>query len=98
MPIQIPDFESEFIKAIRRNLKEVLSQLDAEDKGLGQKIQTFASRFGLTISEVEKKIKNDETFRAVFAKDPGKQKIHENIAASFIKKISKVKKFRQLSH
>lgn len=37
-------------------------------------------------------------FRAFFAKDPAKQKIHENIAASFIESLPGVKNFKQLGH
>ena len=93
-----PDYEKEFVKAIRANLKLVLDALDSKESGLAKRINTFASRFDFAVSEVEKKIRKDEMFRAFFAKDPGKQKIHENIAARFIERISGVKSFKQLSH
>lgn len=93
-----PDFEAEFISAIRTNVTLVLDSLDAKDPGLMKRIATFASRFDYAVAEVEKKIRKDEMFRAWFAKDPGKQKIHENIAAVFIAKIPGVKDFTQLGH
>ena len=98
MPTPTPDFEKEFIQAIRANLLEVIIQLDAGDKNLRKKIDTFSSRFKFLKSEVEKKIREDNMFRAVFSKDPGKQKIHENIAARFIEKLPQVSDFNQLSH
>lgn len=93
-----PDYEGEFLRAIRVNLTKVIDQLDAGNEGLARKIGTFASRFELAIDAVEQKIRTDEMFRAFFAKDPGKQKIHENIAAAFIAGMPEVENFDQLAH
>lgn len=93
-----PDFEKEFVKAIRDNLTMVIDLLDKNDAGLSKRIATFASRFDFAVAEVKKKIRKDEMFRAVFAKDPGKQKIHENIAAAYIARIPGVRDFIQLGH
>lgn len=93
-----PNYEDEFVQAIRANLTRVIEQLDAGDTGLLKKIGTFASRFELAIDVVEQKIREDEMFRAFFAKDPGKQKIHENIAAAFIEHTPGVEDFEQLAH
>jgi hypothetical protein len=93
-----PDFESEFIRAIRRNLEEVVELLDSREEGMEQKMETFCSRFGFSPVGVKKKIRKDKMFRAFFAKDPGKQKIHENIAALFIGSLPSVKNFKQLSN
>lgn len=98
MPIPTPNFDKAFVEAIRKNLDLVVSLLDTKEKGMMQKIKTFSSRFDFIENEIEEKIRKDKIFRAVFAKDPGKQKLHENIAAVFIKKIPLVKKFTQLSH
>src|SRR3989344_4476070 len=57
MPTPTPDFEKNFIQAIRANLLEVIIQLDAGDKNLRKKIDTFSSRFKFLKSEVEKKIR-----------------------------------------
>lgn len=93
-----PDYEGEFVRAIRVNLTRVIDQLDAKNKGLAKKVNTFASRFEFAVDAVEQKIREDEMFRAFFAKDPGKQKIHENIAAAFIHRMPKVENFNQLAH
>ena len=98
MPTRTPDFEKEFVKAIRKNLKTVVIELENADPNLLKKIKTFATRFTFLESEVKKKIIADEMFRAHFAKDPGKQKIHENIAAAFIENLPEVSNFKQLSH
>lgn len=93
-----PDYEGDFVRAIRVNLTQVINQLDAKNEGLARKIGTFASRFEFAIDVVEQKIREDEMFRAFFAKDPGKQKIHENIAAAFITRIPLIENFEQLAH
>lgn len=97
-PMPKPDYEGEFVRAIRTNLTKVIDQLDIGDTGLSKKIGTFASRFAFAVDTVEKKIRDDEMFRAFFAKDPGKQKIHENIAAAFIECMPGVSNFKQLAH
>lgn len=93
-----PDYNNDFITACRANLSNVLTLLEAKDPGLAKKIQTFSSRFNFPVADIEQKIRDDEVFRAIFAKDPGKQKIHENIAARFIKEIEGVEDFEQLGH
>lgn len=93
-----PDYEEAFVRAIRANLVKVIEQLDAGDAGLEKKIATFSSRFAFAADAVEQKIRADEMFRAFFAKDPGKQKIHENIAAAFIERMPGVENFKQLAH
>jgi len=98
MSIPTPNFEKKFIAAIRKNLRGVLAELESEDENLQRKIKTFSSRFAFVESRVKAKIREDEMFRAFFAKDPGKQKIHENIAAAFIEKIPTVSNFKQLAH
>lgn len=65
MPIPTPDFEKEFIKAIRKNLGEVIAELDRGDKNLKKKIKTFSLRFSFSEQEIENKIREDEMLRAV---------------------------------
>lgn len=98
MSTPTPDFEKKFVAAIRKNLRDVVTELENGDKNLKKKIKTFSSRFAFVESQVKAKIRDDEMFRAFFAKDPGKQKIHENIAAAFIANIPTVSNFKQLAH
>jgi|SRR3989344_3779444 len=98
MPKQIPDFEKEYIKGLRKNDLDVLGLLDKRDKDLLKKISNFSKKHGFKEKEVVLQIKEDKYLRSVFSKDPGKQKLHENIAAKFIESLSSVKSFRQLNH
>lgn len=93
-----PDYENSFVDAIRANATEVLSLLDEQDEGLLKKIQTYATRTGRSVDEVINAIRTNPFFRDTFAKDPSKQKFHENVAAKFIEGISGVKDFVQLGH
>lgn len=93
-----PDYRKEFSAAMRRNILEVRSLLTNKDKGLALKVKNWAARYGHDAPSVERKIRADAMFAAVFAKDPGKQKIHENTAAKFIKSLKGVSNFKQLGH
>ena len=95
---KIPDFEKEYIKSVRENDRDVIDLLDKNDGGIIKKINNFSEKHGFSIFSIKKKIKDDPHFRAFFAKDPAKQKIHENIVAEFIKSLPGVTKFKQLSH
>ncbi len=95
---QKPNYDGEFVAAIRANVSKVIDLLDKKDAGLSKRVNTFASRFDFVVESIEEKIRKDEVFRAVFAKDPGKQKIHENIAARFIEQMQGVVGFQQLGH
>jgi hypothetical protein len=98
MPIPIPDFETEVLEVARKNMAEVIPLLDARDEGMLEKIYNFSVRFGFSQADVEAKIRSDKMFLARFAKDPGKQKIHEKIAARFIEQLPSVRDFKSLGH
>lgn len=98
MSARAPDYEAEFVAAIRRNLEKVLADLEAGNRGLKKKIATFSSRFDFLEAEIEQKMRDDPMFRAWFAKDPGKQKLHENAAAAFIQDLPGVEDFIQRGH
>lgn len=91
-----PDYEGLYIKQLRLNDEGVFGLLEQKDPGMLKKINTFSTRHNFPRENVIQKIKTDLLFRAFFAKDPAKQKIHENIAAEYIKKIPGIKEFRQL--
>lgn len=96
MPRPVPDYEGEVVRAARANMAEVIPMLDVRDKDLLEKIDNFSERFGFDPAEVEKKIRLDQMFLARFAKDPGKQGIHEKLAAKFIESLPGVKNFKVL--
>lgn len=93
-----PDYEREFIEQLQRNDLEVSRLLAEEDPGMIKKVNTFATRHNFAFTEVAARIKAEHFVRAFFAKDPAKQKIHENIAARYIREIKGVTEFRQLGH
>jgi hypothetical protein len=97
MPIPIPDFEKEILDATRKNLGEVLKDLNDGEEGMTEKVKNFSELFGFTEETVRQKIKDDEMFRAQFAKHPGRQGIHEKLAAAFVEKIPGVKNFKVLA-
>lgn len=59
---------------------------------------SFCKKHGFPTKDVINEIKKNKYFRPVFSKDPAKQKIHENIAAKYIKGLPAVKSFVQLNH
>ena len=61
-----------------------------------QAIRTFVWKTGLDRRHVEDKIKTDGMFRWFFVKDPTKQNIHNDIAASYIERIPLVSDFVHL--
>ena len=98
MPKQPPDYEKEYAEALRRNHDYVISSLDAKDEDMFLKIDNFCAKHGFDRERVMKLMRTEEYFRAVFAIDPAKQKIHENTAAKFIESLSEIKDFKQLGH
>jgi hypothetical protein len=60
------------------------------------KISNWAGKFGYSFEEVKQKILNDEMFRCIFAKDPAKQNLYQNLASSFIKSLDLVQNFKVL--
>lgn len=93
-----PDYEKEFIAQLQRNDNEVIDLLERKDPGMLKKIATFSTRHNFSSEGVLEKIRRDHIFRAFFAKDPAKQKIHENIAARYIQEVKGVSGFKQLGH
>ncbi len=93
-----PEYQDEFLKAIRENAKDVINLLDKRDPGLLKKIQTFATRTGRSLEEVELAIRGNDFFRDTFTKDPSKQKLHEHVAGKFIRSLKGVKDFDAPGH
>ena len=84
MNIQPPDYDRAEQKLREKNKNEVRDLLDKQDSGLLKKISTFANRFGYSEETVCKKIEEDPMFACCFAKDPGKMKVHEKTAATYL--------------
>jgi len=98
MSKQPPDYEKEKAEALRRNRDYVISSLDKNDEGMLLKVENFCAKHNFNRKRVLKLMRTEEYFRAVFAIDPAKQKIHEDTAAEFIESLPQVRDFKQLGH
>ena len=88
------EYDSAIFNRRKENVDELLENLDSND--LKTKIENFAKRYGVSVEVVENKIRNDSLFALQFSKDPAKQSIHQNIAATFINKLPLVSSFEVL--
>lgn len=79
---------------IQENLKNVIN--DLETKNMKLKILNWADKFGYSFDEIRSKIINDEIFRCVFAKDPAKQNLYQNIASKYINSLDIIENFKVL--
>lgn len=91
-----PDYEALEQILWRKQAKEVIDCLDKDDENLLKKIQTYIWRFGYTEEEVRARIRRDEMFSAWFTKEPRRMKLHETIAADWLKRIELVFDFEDL--
>lgn len=92
-----PDYEGETIRQGRANVAHVLPSLESGNQALLTKIDSYCERTGYFLESVLAKIRTDEMFRAQFAIAPGRQGIHEKMAAAFIERIPGVENFKTLS-
>lgn len=88
------NYKDKYKLQIQENLKNVLNELETKDMKL--KIANWANKFGYSFNEIKEKIINDETFRCVFAKDPAKQNLYQNLASKYISSLDIVKNFQIL--
>jgi hypothetical protein len=94
------DYKKEYKKKVAENLNDVLLDLDSSNKkkkdDITTKIKNWANKFNFSFKEIKDKILKDEIFKCVFAKDPSRQKFHENLAAKYIKNLDLVENFEML--
>ncbi|MBI1624940.1 hypothetical protein [Comamonas suwonensis] len=92
------DYRAEELRHRKLNTKSFREKLAENrlDKALIEKINSFCERHDLSFNLVKYKILHDDLFCLYFIKDPGRQGIHQAIAAEFIKSISCIESFRVL--
>lgn len=73
------DYDEKYRQKLKENINEVIFLLE-NDENMRKKVQNWADKFNYIYDEVEQHIKEDDMFRCCFAKDPNKQRIHQNIA------------------
>ncbi len=88
------NYQKEYKKQIKTNVSKVVSQID--DKQMKIKIKNWAEKFGYSFNTIKNKILKDEAFRCIFAKDPAKQNIYENVASEYISSFDNVQEFKKL--
>ena len=79
---------------IKENIKNALNEIETKDMKL--KISNWANKFSYSFDEIKEKIRNDEIFRCVFAKDPSKQNLYQNLASEYIQSLDIVENFKIL--
>lgn len=85
------DFELEVSKKLKENIKEV--HKDIKSPSMQIKILNYSKKYQLESNYVEQLIIDDINFAMGFAKDPGRQSIHENIAAKHIESLDVVDQY-----
>jgi autotransporter adhesin len=88
------NYKDKYKSQIQENLKNVINELETKDMKL--KISNWANKFGYSFNEIKEKIINDEIFRCVFAKDPAKQNLYQNLASKYISSLDIVENFKVL--
>lgn len=85
------DFDLGVSKKLKENINEVHSTL--KDSSMQLKINNYANKYQLEPNYVEQLIVDDINFAMGFAKDPGRQSIHEKIAANHIQNLEVVREY-----
>jgi hypothetical protein len=88
------DYKKKYKEKIVENLQNVILELETDDMNI--KISNWANKFGYSFDEIKNKIINDEIFRCVFAKDPAKQNLYQNLASKYIGALKIVNNFTVL--
>ena len=88
------NYKDKYKSQIQENLKNIINEL--ETKNMKLKISNWANKFGYSFNEIKEKIINDEIFRCVFAKDPAKQNLYQNLASKYINSLDNVENFKVL--
>lgn len=92
-----PNYQAAYALALKERIKEVPQLVKNNDSGMMYKINKFCEKYNFDNETIRNKIVSDSIFAVYFAVDPAKQKLHENLAAEYIKKLHFVKDFKQLN-
>jgi hypothetical protein len=88
------NYKEKYKSQIQENLRNIINELETKDMKL--KISNWANKFGYSFNKIKEKIINDEIFRCVFAKDPAKQNLYQNLASEYISSLDIVENFKVL--
>lgn len=90
------DYDLVYKNALEINSREVRDAILNGDKDMSLKINNYSEKYNIPQRFLKHRILRDPIFANQFAKDPAKQSIHQNTAASFIESITYVENFQQL--
>lgn len=91
-----PDYIAEEKRARLANAEELRERINEPDTQ--RKIANWAERFSLEPEFVRYKVLTDDTFALQFIKDPGRQSLHQRVAAAHLNsKVPLVQDFQALS-
>ena len=93
MSAKPPDYDEIERNLWKENASKAPLHLEANDKYILKKIDTFIDGFGYAHSDVSKKILTDPIFAAHFAKVPNRTSFHQKMAAKWLKQLPLVKHF-----
>jgi len=92
--MSVIDYQSEYKKQLQINIS--LVRKDINNKDFTLKIKNHADKYNRDFQEIKDKILIDDMYAEIFAKDPSKQNIYENLAAKYISKLEHVSNFNNL--
>ena len=91
-----PDWEKIERNEWLKSRDEVTEELRKNAPRVEEAAASFAERFGYSVESVLDKMGQDEMFAAAFAKQPGRTKLHERVAAEWIAGLPEVSDFISL--
>ncbi|MDR3243626.1 MAG: hypothetical protein LBT79_02630 [Elusimicrobiota bacterium] len=98
MPNNKPDYENIINAKWKENANQVPDLVKKGEENTLKQIKTYSHRFDEPVKKVKEKILGDLMFANCFAKDPGRQTLHEKIAYDYLKKYDEIlKNFCKLS-
>ena len=94
--IEPPDYDAREQELSREYAQEVPEQLANGASDLLKKIQTYHYRFGYSIDEIRREIRDNPMFAASFAKEARRTGFHEEMAARWLTAFPSVQEFTTL--
>lgn len=83
------DFEKEVSKRLKENISDVREEIKNAD--MQYKIENYSKKYKIQKNYIEQLIIDDINFASNFAKDPGKQSIHEKISSEYLSNLDIIK-------
>ena len=91
-------YEAAIFKQRQKNIADVKRKLEQGDKDLLIKVENFSQNFSFPKDQIIEAIRTNPIIAAVFAVEPTRQNIFENIAADYIEKLPGVTNFAHYSN